>query len=551
MPQPDSLGNTADPNQEASHTGPPPAKCLLVISHGFFTGLSSFLRRLGAYLKDQVIWGYARGQYAAKWSWKAVCPQYIKVPKAQAVLVALDSDCDLTRNSDCDLSEFIHGFVGGHRGDENSTVPLAVANRTAAQTRNAYEIVLKCRFEKLALPLLTLKSIAMKHHGASQKDFRLRNNFGECYSSQHTGYLCKALAAQGWKPTPSWAKGEDADDICDWISLLCKDNKEFYFSLKHVRIRNGKKEESVLYHTVTGEYLPLQRSRFADLEHLPRDSVWLPRSEQIDLSTKFPIPIHDANSVLQRVFDKKVNLVRTDPQLVLGRPAPSEDKWHGSHQTTFHEPVMLDIGTVYQQDCESVMMDVLARFPGLIVVGCDNQFFKNCWSVQCANPDKCKRLLLLPGELHGHMHLVHAIFLANWTYIMEPICLLLGATKVHIRKFLAKEHNEKQRLMFLTFTAGIKWLVDMGLDSTDLSDIPAFLEKIKKNQPGYDFVFFLFYYANHYVESVNATRTSDTDYADFTWIYSLYIYGITNKNHYKMLCLLFGQVAAHTNLHMC
>jgi hypothetical protein len=298
MPQPDSLGNTADQNQEASHTGPPPAKCLLVISHGFFTGLSSFLRRLGAYLKDQVIWGYARGQYAAKWSWKAVCPQYIKVPKAQAVLVALDSDCDLTRNSDCDLSEFIHGFVGGHRGDENSTVPLAVANRPAAQTRNAYEIVLKCRFEKLALPLLTLKSIAMKHHGASQKDFRLRNNFGECYSSQHTGYLCKALAAQGWKPTPSWAKGEDADDICDWISLLCKDNKEFYFSLKHVRIRNGKKEESVLYHTVTGEYLPLQRSRFADLEHLPRDSVWLPRSEQIDLSTKFPITIHDANSVL-------------------------------------------------------------------------------------------------------------------------------------------------------------------------------------------------------------------------------------------------------------
>lgn len=83
--------------------------------------------------------GYARGQYAATWSWKAVCLQYNKVPKAQAVLVALDpQSLQLTRNSDCDLSEFIHGFVGGHRGDENSAVPLAVANKSAAQTRNTY-----------------------------------------------------------------------------------------------------------------------------------------------------------------------------------------------------------------------------------------------------------------------------------------------------------------------------------------------------------------------------------------------------------------------------
>lgn len=513
-------------------------------------GCVDILRRVRAFLKGHCTWAYTRGKYAAEWVWKGLCKPFIKVPKADAVGAAMNADNLVLPNcSACDLSEFIHGFVDGHRVQRHGVQPHR-DRITAVMERNAFEVLLKCRYGDLALPLLLKKSIAMKYHGASSKDWRMRNNLGESYSKLHTERCLKEV--HGWKPQPSFTRGNSSDVVCEWLHLLCKDNKEFYFSLKHVRIRNGKKEESLLYHTVTGECLPLPASAFADLEFLPRESVWLPKDQQIDLATKFPMARSSATKVLQAAFLKKVLVARSDPQKLLDRPEPSRDKWSGDRQVTFHEPVLLDIGTVHQDDCETVMKDALDRYPGLVVVACDNQFLKNCWSVQCKKPDEFKRILLLPGELHGHMHLVHAIFVCNWTYIMEPICLLLGATKVHVNKFLAKEHNEKQRLLFLTFAAGVHWLCEIGLTDAELNDIPKLLKKIESNQPAYDFIFFLFYYANHYVESVNATRTSDNVYADFSWIYNLYIYGITNKNHYKMLCLLFGQVSTcHQPMSKC
>lgn len=435
-----------------------------------------------------------------------------------------------------ELEGFLSGFIGGHVqvAANQSDAVGALLTPMELRIRNLYEVSMRARWKDLSMPLIVKKSVSMLFNGASWKQWQLRNKLRETYSKKHTMDLCQALHPY---------KSQVGFDPCSWVRLIVKDNKEFWFNLKHVRVINGARQESMVYHTVTGEHIPLPQASFGDLDSAQFSSVWLPIEQQVDLRTHFPIKQSAVDVILQRVFDKKLSIASTDLIKLLERPGPEWDHWTQGRQVTHHEPIHLDIGTSSLSDVRIVIEDLVLRHPeGLLCVVGDQQTHKNAWTVVCTDPERFKRVLLIPGELHGHMHCVHSIFTMHWTYILEPICLILGVTKVHISSFYAKEHSEKQRLIFLIFAAGLKYMRAIGVTDEDFADMPKFLQSITSNLPGYDFIHFLFYSCNHYVEEVNATRINDSDYSDFSWQYNLNLFSSTGKQNYKQLCLLFGQV---------
>jgi hypothetical protein len=496
------------------------------------------LRRAVAFIKEHAASAFTRGSDAAQWVWHRGCAKYKGLSKKEAAAAATVTvrPCELTCGDD-ELMGFLSGFVVGHLRSPDADVTAVEAELTAPQlrVRNLYEMILRARFKDLSLPLIVKKSVSMLFNGASWKVWQLRNKLRETYSKKHTEKLCKALqpysSPLGFEP-------------CTWVRLIVKDNKEFWFNLKHVRVVDGVRQESMVYHTVTGEHIPLPRNSFEDLDPAQHHSVWLPIEQQVDLLNHFPIKRTSIDATLQRVFNKKIQIAGTDPILLLERPAPETDLWTGGRQVTHHEPIHLDVGTSSLSDVRKVIVDLIERFTeGLLCVVGDQQTHKNAWTVVCTDPKKFERVLLFPGELHGHMHCVHSIFTMHWTYILEPICLILGVTKVHVSAFHAKEHSEKQRLIFLIFSAGLKYMRAIGVTDEDFADMPKFLEAIGDNLPGYDFIHFLFYCCNHYVEEeVNATRTNDSDYSDFSWQFNMNLFSATGKRNYKQLCILFGQV---------
>lgn len=569
------------------------------------------LRRCRAFISSHSKNAFGRGVDAAKWVWDVVCPAWSDPSKGAVVPRALEmSSGDLLSSIEGDeLMDMLHGFREGHWVHQGAEGEMHVGTQqSAAQVQNIYEIAVKSRFgdaRNIKPPLMVRKSISMKYNSVPKKEWRLRSHLGEVFSASETDRLLAASPV--YRPSLPFGRA------CPWLKLYIKDNWEYYHRLTHVRIRNGIKEESNVVHCITGEECPLPADGFQDLDDLARGSALLQPEDQVDLTTIIPVKQTDAEDKLQAVFNKKVSIIRVEPHDMLGRPAQSEDKWSGGRTVTFHEPVLLDRGTVKHDDIEYCFEDMLRRqdpeLDELLVMVGDNQTIANGCSVIAkvlhlaegrreiarqkesdyittkaeavgtSGPDgdvqppgaaeleaqakahkiwvsaeaqakeaeerarQYKRIALLPGELHGHMHLVHAIISQNWKYIFEPICLLLGVTQIRTHKFLAKEHNEKQRLMFLVFTAGVKYLISLGYTDDELGSIPNLLREIKRNEPAHDFIHFLFYGGNHYVETVNATRTSDSQYSDFTWVYNLYIYANTRKMHYKLLCVLFTQVS--------
>lgn len=88
----------------------------------------------------------------------------------------------------------------------------------------------------------------------------------------------------------------------------------------------------------------------------------------------------------------------------------------------------------------------------------------------------------------------------------------------------------------MILSGGWLWLRSV-FGSEDLQDMPALLEKIKKNTPVYDLVGFLFYQASMVFGVKEGTQTSDVDMLDFLWTFSLRVYAATGKNQYKTGCV--------------
>jgi hypothetical protein len=440
----------------------------------------------------------------------------------------------------CAMSDVLAGFTFGRYDAQtapNRSEDTAYARRIALQQRALHEGILRHKSQNVALPLMTKVSIEALFNARSKPEWALSSRLRQTYSKEYTKDICKGLA--GYIPElPT-----DFQD-CVQIKMVTKDNKEFMLN-RASRLVDGQRVQSRLLHTVTGERVPIPVSLVEDVLPGAHDSVWLPDNEQLDLGTKYPVKKSEYDEVLATAWSEYVHLCRNsdDPQTLLERPPDSADLWDAGRQVTFHEKIHMETGTSETKDLKKVLDDLIERDPDCfwIVIG-DQQTVKNGLTVVFSDKERYKRIIFLPGELHEQMHDCHSTAMLGWTYHVEPVCLLTGSLKVHTAKFYAKEHNEKQRMIFLTLAAGIKYLCDTVTDESLLKSPTKLLQATQRNEPLHDFIFWLVHCALPYRSSVNATRCSDNGVRDFYWRYNMYKYACTNKMNYKLLCLMFGQV---------
>jgi hypothetical protein len=100
-----------------------------------------------------------------------------------------------------------------------------------------------------------------------------------------------------------------------------------------------------------------------------------------------------------------------------------------------------------------------------------------------------------------------------------------------------KNHNTRSHWLHVFASAGLKWLLGLGIPEEVLLDPVKLLKKVKYNLPVYDFIGWLFYCAMAGVEWKRAIRISDAKTLNFLWQYNIVLYGPTRKNTYKMGCL--------------
>jgi hypothetical protein len=85
----------------------------------------------------------------------------------------------------------------------------------------------------------------------------------------------------------------------------------------------------------------------------------------------------------------------------------------------------------------------------------------------------------------------------------------------------------RQRRTMVIANAGFKWLRSV-FGELAISDPVKLLVDCRRNVPVYNFISFIFYFANPLWACRFATQCSDSDLMDFVWKYSLLVFNLNN-----------------------
>jgi hypothetical protein len=405
--------------------------------------------------------------------------------------------------------------------------------RKDARKLNLYSLTFRVRNMHAITDWVVMKSIELHYNGTGKKPWEVMTQQREVLSREMT---YKILESQPFYSEPTGFAASAS------YIILVRDNLELWLQVKTVRTIDGKKIESRLIHCITGEDVPIP----ADLViSAPTDDVWAVPS-RYSMKSEFIPSRAEFERRLSTIWNKFISQVKNETMSLFDRPSPDQDQYGGHSRTvTHHSPIMIDVGTSDAKDIMKVMDAALVAHPEkkIILVG-DNQTFKNMWWAKFRHQARYRLICPFGGELHQHMHEVDAIYLLDWDYIYEPICMLLGRKGIH-KKFYAKEHNNKIRLMTLVLTAGYKWL--LGISGIDCLDNPLkLIEQTEKNLPVSNFIKHMFYHSNFVAEHRQAIRTADVDFLNFSWRYDLCLCSPTRKFNYKKMTVQMGKVLFDT-----
>jgi hypothetical protein len=490
--------------------------------------------------------GPSEGQYAAT---VGAAMRFSTVPKTKTFMETALSEC-ITGFCENDYDRRVQRGTRKEREGYSKRLRLG--------QWNVEEHIGRLHSLQVQPPLTTKLSIEGLYNGKTKSEWRVSSRLRATYSRKCTQDLCASVPDY----VPELPDGQFAVQDCQQVKLAVRDNKEFWLN-QSSRLVDGVRVQSRLLHCVTGERCPIPLSLVQDVLPLPQDSAWAPQAQQINLATKFPMPIAERDAWLKGLWSDYVGLYlnSSDSHRLLARPDPGLDPWKWGRQVTYHSKIHMETGTSESADLEKILDALIEEDPECLwLLGGDQQTIGNAWPfIQMA---KYRKVCVLPGELHEKMHDAHASICLGWTYHIEPICLLTGNLKIQATKFYAKQHNDKQRLIMLTLAAGCVYLAKTVTDTAVLTNPQLLLRKTADNKPLHDFVFWMLYCALPYRASVNATRLSDSSTRDTLWRYNMYKYACTNKKNYKLLCLMFGQVTAvlmyvqctayqHIHVHMC
>ena len=293
---------------------------------------------------------------------------------------------------------------------------------------------------------------------------------------------------RAWYPPPR-------EPLSDQIDLSCRDNLEWYRSVKFARHKDGSKLENELLHTVTGEHFYIPKSL---VDHMPDPQLgnewpFLHRYNYQDMVVNGA----EMDLILAPLWTKMLALQKDNSMQLMMRPPKEADRkdWGNQATQTRHAPIILEAGTSSYLDNHKIVENVRAnRLGKKSVIACDMQTFIRLWWLRHKFPGKYSDIIPLAGEFHGMAHLADGIVILNWTYVLEPILLHFDVKGFHLSLNM-KETSQRIRWITLILCAGMEWM--RGLFRADeINDIPKLLEKVKANVPVWCFIGFLYYHAS-------------------------------------------------------
>jgi hypothetical protein len=336
-------------------------------------------------------------------------------------------------------------------------------------------------------------------------------------------------------------------DVSDDIEIFAKDNLEWWWNIKWQRtLESGLKAMSDLIHTVTGERVPVPRWLLKEpirvMENWPFMKTY--NVQQMVLSRE------EMDTTLSQKWEEARIKSIGDNMSYLRRPPADEDKKifygpRGKRTPHFAVPIQMYVGTSSTEDCQKIVDHVLSlsKCKKQIIIG-DGQTFKNLFWIKLRDPVANNNWVPFPGEWHQMAHMLDAIVIKHWRHIYEPIAHYLNIKGLQL-KLVMKETTIRYRWTMIIANAGFIWLRTIFAEE-EIADPIALMKACEKNTPVWNFLTFIFYFANSVWACKTATQCSDSELMDWVWKYSLILYGDTNKNQYKKTVVQTGIIIFDT-----
>ena len=457
--------------------------------------------------------------------------------KASKVLRSLNSDTAPT-----EMPTVLRGFVEGMVSNTYVDRMVSYNNKTIdsrqrqmhAKHRELMLMNLASLLTRIrsmhALPLNSIRrGIENKYLGCPTHLWNIARAYREVPGEKWVDDALAAPSVMAWRAPPR-------EPLSTELDMCCRDNLEWYRSVKFTRHKDGKKLENELLHTVTGEHFHIPASL---VDHLPDPQLgnnW-PFMGTYNYSDAV-VTGEEMNVFLQPLWGKMLALQSGNSMQLMMRPPAEADrvKWGNNPTKTWHPPIVLYCGTSSYVDNAKIVKNVRASRVGKkSVIACDMQTFVRMWWLKAKFPQEFNDIVPMAGEFHGLAHLTDGIVILNWCYILEPILLHFDVKGFHLSLNM-KETSQRIRWITLILCAGIEWMVAI-FRPEELNDIPKLLEKVKGNVPVWAFVGFLYYHASMVWGTKEAIQTGDVHMLDFMWRFSLRVYAQTNKTNYKKGCI--------------
>lgn len=451
---------------------------------------------------------------------------------AEKVLQSLSAESSRIRGVPM-LHDVLTGLVRNTYDEkmENIKRTLTTANARelhshsrALQVSNLTAIISRMR-SMHTMPMVSLRrGLENKYLGCPRHLWNLSRAYREVPGEQWVDRALSHSSVRAWQPPVREALSEQID-------LCCRDNLEWYRSLKFARHKDGVKQENELIHTVTGEHFHIPMSL---TDHLPDPELgdeW-PFLGEYNFNDVI-VGLDEMHVFIEPLWQKILALQVDNPMQLLLRPPAEADRvsWDGPTRM-WHPNIILNCGTSSYLDNIKIVKNVRANRKGKkSIIACDMQTFVRLWWLKKKFPSEFSDVVPWAGDFHGLAHLTDGIVILNWAYVLEPILLHFDVKGFHLSLNM-KETSQRIRWIIIILCAGQQWLSEI-FDDGELSDMPRLLDRLKQNVPVWCFVGFLFYHASIIWGSKEATQTSDTHFLKFMWRFSLRVYGHTRKVIYK------------------
>ena len=427
-------------------------------------------------------------------------------------------------------------------GSQRKTDAQAVSHfrKRNTQVEGVIQHMARLRNQKVCPLYLLQDSLERAYNGTSRRDWIFQARSRIVLTPTTTWKMIKAVKAV-WKPRAPY-------EASQYMAVSGQDNKEWYRSVKFTGVDlEGKKIDNELFHTVTGEDIPVPASIACDgMDGDFKNSENWPFEFKFDLREAIPSPSL-MKETLQKTLREALMLVKIDPIGMLRRPPPEADCWPDRPPTPhFHADLLMNCGTSSYRDCAKIIERCRDGAPASkrLIFG-DFQTGDRLWGLKFGQRSEHNDICPVLGEFHAHAHAVDGVFHLEWNYNIQHWGIIFNVRGLG-QKLIMKEYDTRYHWLMKIGTAGILWLLDLGFTDAELCDFDGILKLVEKNTPVWAFVGMVFYQILPLWGWKTATQCYNVDYMNTMWKWCHLLYANTNKHNYKKAAVMMSRVLFDT-----